>query len=320
MRFLKIAFACGIVGTIFTAGAAELNIPAVHFAIRTVEPVSVDGKLDEPGWKHAPVFTQNRGIGERKTAIRVLYDTRGIYFGIENWEPEPSKSGRAVQERDSAQILREDCDEIFLDPSAAGAGSYQFAANMAGAIYDIWEVDQLFTDRNWSASSAIAAVQVGDHFWTLEFFVGWQDLKKQGTAGALWYFLHRRHAYAGGVEEVYSSAKRFGYLVFVDGTVPDADAIAALVEKSEKGTWLLESGGKFFYHDGLKLRSGTEREMKAQILGLSQGAFAGEGRTLRAEFEVAAKQGGVSGLEGMLEAVRKASEIKQKNNLQTLFN
>src|SRR6188508_2319206 len=57
-------------------------------AVKTLEKITIDGKLDEAGWANAPIaqdFLQSEPREGEPSAelsqVRVLYDNQNIYFG-----------------------------------------------------------------------------------------------------------------------------------------------------------------------------------------------------------------------------------------------
>ena len=71
----------------WSSGLAARKIPAT----RTPEPIEIDGVLDEAAWDGAAsieAFTQLQPVAgapaSQRTVVRVLYDERMVYFGIEN--------------------------------------------------------------------------------------------------------------------------------------------------------------------------------------------------------------------------------------------
>src|SRR5215472_3612770 len=82
--------ATGAASIATSTGAADLAVLGPHVtAVRTEEPIDLDGKLDEPAWAHAIAangFTQKfPDEGERPseaTTLRVLYDDHALYIGF----------------------------------------------------------------------------------------------------------------------------------------------------------------------------------------------------------------------------------------------
>src|SRR4051794_7528457 len=74
-------------------------------------PPVIDGRLDEPAWKEAPVatgFTQNRprpgAPSSLRSEARVLVDNEAIYVGLTSFDPEPVKIQAPLARRDDETI------------------------------------------------------------------------------------------------------------------------------------------------------------------------------------------------------------------------
>jgi hypothetical protein len=92
---------CGVLA------AATPDGGRVAQATRVQLPLTLDGRLEEPGWEQAkPLqgFLQeepNEGeAGSQRSEVRILFDDTGIHFGIQCWDSEP--------ERIQAQLTRRD--------------------------------------------------------------------------------------------------------------------------------------------------------------------------------------------------------------------
>src|SRR5205823_6316470 len=82
----------------------------VAHAVRAEHPPKIDGTLDDPAWKAAsPVgdFRQREPLetqpATEKTEVRILYDSRHIYFGIHCYDREPTRIISTQLRRDLSQ-------------------------------------------------------------------------------------------------------------------------------------------------------------------------------------------------------------------------
>lgn len=152
------------------------------------EVFQLDGFLTEASWSEAPVldrFTQQEPREGRPasetTRVRVLYDSRHLYVGIEALDSEPERIVHRILQRD--RIMRadgfdqrpvfagDDAVAILLDPFDDNRNAYVFATNPNGAEFEalladegkefnvdwrgVWEVAGTRTDRGWSAELRI---------------------------------------------------------------------------------------------------------------------------------------------------------------------
>ncbi len=140
-------------------------------------PLSVDGRLTEPGWATAPVIERLVQVDPREgapasaeTTVRVLASPTALAIGIVCHDPDPSGIVSYSVRRD-APLDSEDHIRIVLGPSLDGRSGYIFAVNPNGARYDglinpggesnnpdwdaIWEAGAVRTPTGWSAEILI---------------------------------------------------------------------------------------------------------------------------------------------------------------------
>jgi hypothetical protein len=142
-------------------------------ATRSAGSISLNGVLDEPAWRDAPIasdFIQNDPKeGEPATydtEVRVLYDDQAIYFGVFARDAEPS--GIIVNDlKKDFDTGRSDGFRVIIDTFDDDRNGYQFAINPAGAKWDaqmsnegrennsnwdgIWDVRTRITEKGWYA-------------------------------------------------------------------------------------------------------------------------------------------------------------------------
>ena len=240
-----------------TAAAAPLRELAVHQAVKAAKTPTVDGRLDEPAWQRAPVFTRYRhdgGDNPQETSIRIVWDDQGITFGIVNSEAHPGRLRASVRTRDGGYVWSDDSAEFYLDPTATGYSLFKFDVNSVGTIGDTWQPDPGFVDQSWSASSARAAGRVGKTAWTLEFFVSWADLQRTPAPGDVWMFFHRRLAWTDKDAKLTTTStsgghygnRVFGYIYFVAGDPPEPMEVGRKLMIAPP-PWVAQTGGRWLW-------------------------------------------------------------------------
>src|SRR5512144_3233493 len=122
-------------------GPTPTSIRRVH-AARATGPIKVDGHLDEPDWKTADVvtnFLQEEPDGGHDatelTEVRVLFDSKNIFFGIRAFDSEPNKINARELVRD-AEFSNDDKVEILIDTFHDRRNAYRFAVNPLGVQQD----------------------------------------------------------------------------------------------------------------------------------------------------------------------------------------
>lgn len=314
--------------------AEELRILPLHFAVRAGKSPTLDGSLEDPAWSQAPAFSAYRllyGDKPQKTSLRIIYDHKGIYFGVKNYEDKTDKLKVTVRSRNGGHVWEDDSAEFYVDTTGTGAAMYKFDVNSVGAIADFWQVDMGFTDYNWSASTAVSATVKAKDFWTIEFFVGNTDLKVQPKPGDVWMFMHQRFTYTSGNRTAQSSSggnfgnRKFGYLFFVDTGFPAADDIIARIKKTVQAPWLVEFQGQYYYYDGKEQINGDQEHLKKVFTALVWKAIGelDEASSKALKDELAATEKKYTALEllSKLHGIfTQAVDLQQKNRVNTLFN
>lgn len=245
---------------IFTLLSATLLLGAVprELSFYIVEPLSgpppvIDGKLDEAVWRKAAVFsnylTFNRPLpepGKIRTEFRMLYDNRGIYLGIVNFEPHPEKLQRRITDFDNENIWRDDCAELFFDARANGISYHCFKINCIGTRMDFRRMDAAVYQTDWSGTGWTARTAIEKDRWNIEAFFPWSDLPEKADVSDLWMFCHVRFAYTSGnfigvtssLLGGYSNPRKFGYLYFKGKNESvTAEKIAARLGRSAEEPW-----------------------------------------------------------------------------------
>jgi hypothetical protein len=111
-------------------------MPTPYLAHYVHEPLTIDGRLDEDAWQHAPrsprfvdVIGGTPGLYNSQAAV--LWDQQALYVAF--WCEEPFVQA-SFTERDSLIFLENDI-EVFID---GGDCYYEFELNALGTIYEVF--------------------------------------------------------------------------------------------------------------------------------------------------------------------------------------
>ena len=136
-----------------SARAESIANGAHDFSDRIVEAspltgeITLDGRLDEPGWQQCVPITElyqqqpreGAPVSE-KTEIRILYSPKTLYIGVFCFDREPegivARKMRREESSRSDPIFSDDSIHIVIDPFATGQTAYMFSTNPLGARYD----------------------------------------------------------------------------------------------------------------------------------------------------------------------------------------
>jgi hypothetical protein len=151
-------------------------------AVRTTQPMTVDGRLDEAVWAEAPRiehFMDRRTLRleSLETVGRLSYDDDTLYVAMECFDPKPAEIAAAMPARDQHRL----CDSIEVF-TAARAGSQTLAhwiVDSRGTVLDARaakDVDgPVVYTAKWD-SSAHTAVSRGTDRWTVELAIPRADM------------------------------------------------------------------------------------------------------------------------------------------------
>ncbi len=177
--------------------------PAVK-ASRTSSPPRVDGILDDPCWVSAEPFSAfiqtYPNPGEKPaygTEVKVIYDERTIYIGVNCLDPEPSKIDMRLIRRDRSEVT--DKVQIQLDPYLTKKEAYAFQVCASSSLADfftynefstnmewngIWEARSSITPEGWSCEIAIPFSEMRI-FHSSELPMGFQVIRRIARLGEL---------------------------------------------------------------------------------------------------------------------------------------
>ncbi len=161
--------------------------------------LKLDGNLDKPFWKGAPVYDLKDLVTGKspisKTTFQVAWSDGSLVFGIRCADADMNNLSISTTKHGDEKIYSDDELELFLETPAHAY--YQITINAAGALIDL---DRDRGRPQW-ASEAESAVYRGTDFWSLEIRIpttcetpeGGLDRRKRvegkkPDAAAPWYF------------------------------------------------------------------------------------------------------------------------------------
>jgi hypothetical protein len=160
--------------------------------IKTDSPLKVDGLLDEPIWESAPEAShfiqlqpEKGNQASERTVVKVLFDSRYIYFGFWCYDTEPEKIAARMTKRDT-DIRADDSVYVLIDTFHDRRTCYYVCTNLLGTQWDgrITENGRTF-DATWDGIWKSAA-QRTDFGWTAEFAVELSSIKYEPGENRTW--------------------------------------------------------------------------------------------------------------------------------------
>lgn len=149
MRLFSIFLFILLFGTALFADdeTSTIHIPRISL------PISIDGKVDDPGWKQATkidnfyTYRPVDGIpAEEKTAVLIGYNQTSLYVAFICFDPYPKNVRASISRRD--EIDEDDDITIFLDTFNSGKEAYIFTFNPYGIQADGLYSDMIGADYN----------------------------------------------------------------------------------------------------------------------------------------------------------------------------
>ncbi len=169
---------------VFSPERRELVIPRVKPGM---PPLALDGGLNDPAWSQAAVATDFRLQGSRvlaaqQTLVRMMYDDKALYIGVECRESRMDKILMSSKGLDSAGVFTDDTVELFIGQRPNFEETYWHVAITPGnARYDDVAIEK---DYNLKMDSA---TKLGKDAWTVEIVIPFASLGlKEAPAGKAW--------------------------------------------------------------------------------------------------------------------------------------
>src|SRR3989441_3584656 len=201
-----ILLSVGVVSVVGQTPANGGDSPSMRsvVAVRADKAPELDGSLKDAGWQDAGLISnfRQREPFERqppteKTEVRVLYDSRYLYFGIQCFDSEPKKIVATELRRD-ADFSVDDNFTVLLSPDNDKRNGYTFTTNPLGTQFDALISDEgRVNDPNWDGIWKSSAHIVSDG-WTATIAIPFSTLNfktsNNVTVGMnLWRFIRRKN-------------------------------------------------------------------------------------------------------------------------------
>jgi uncharacterized repeat protein (TIGR03806 family) len=181
--------------------------PPTAFECRWADtPITLDGKDDDPAWKHAqtidtfhlPWLGEKARMGRTATRAKLLWDREYLYFFA---EMEDSDLFADVTEHDG-DTWKNDVFELFFRPDRDKPGYYEFQVNAAGTTFDAFFPKRDFGNFEKQKKAGEFHIQArvrlrgtlnkrddADEGWSVEGRIPWTDFLRTGgrpEPGEVW--------------------------------------------------------------------------------------------------------------------------------------
>jgi hypothetical protein len=167
------------------------HLSRIVTAVRISEPITLDGRFDEPAWERAvPLgnFLQRRPRnGEpmtERTEVRFLYDDDNLYIGVYCFDSDPDgivvnslQKDYPTQESDGVTVL--------IDSLHDRRSGFTFVTNPAGARRDVQLSNDGSGNVNWDGVWDVKT-STNDQGWFAEYIVPFKTLRFSGAPSQEW--------------------------------------------------------------------------------------------------------------------------------------
>ncbi|HEX6849626.1 MAG TPA: DUF5916 domain-containing protein, partial [Chitinophagaceae bacterium] len=157
-------------------------------AVKTNQPLKIDGNLDDAAWREASVatdFIQNfpdaGQLSTVRTEVRILYDNGAVYVGAMLYD-DPQLIRKQLTARDQEQQTDVDYFSVFFDTYHDKQNGFQFLVTSANVQTDS-RLSPNFTgdfgdygDKTWDAVWE-SKTKILDNGWTVEMRIPYFSLR-----------------------------------------------------------------------------------------------------------------------------------------------
>jgi hypothetical protein len=158
-------------------------------AFRAPGGITIDGRLNEEGWKRAPVsgFTQKNPVEGAPptypTDVWVLYDDEAMYVGARLHDPSPDSIIDRIGRRDAD--IDGDWFYVGIDSYHDRRTGFFFGVYASGSITDGTLYNDSWDDDSWDGIWD-AATAIDDSGWVAELKIPYSQLRFTGQDSYVW--------------------------------------------------------------------------------------------------------------------------------------
>ncbi|MGE5761317.1 MAG: DUF5916 domain-containing protein, partial [Gemmatimonadota bacterium] len=172
-----------------TVDSPLIMVPQVR-AMRAMQPLVVDGRLDDPVWRTAERVTgflqrdplEGKAPSE-STVVYVAYDDAAIYIGARMYDAHPDSIVGRLGRRDD--YANSDRFNVFLDPYHDRRSGVYFGVDAAGTLYDGVLLNDDWDDDSWDGVWD-GRVQIDSLGWTAELRIPYSQLRFHAAPQYVW--------------------------------------------------------------------------------------------------------------------------------------
>ena len=171
-----------LVGLIFLLGSSPLLAQRTMTAVRTQEPILIDGKGNEGAWSNAGIlddfqqnFPQDSVPAMAKTVVHMLYDDENIYFYGICYENTPGPAIVSSLKRDFEWSQNENIS-FYIDTFNDLTNGFSFGVSAAGVQREGLMVNGSDVATDWD-NKWFSAIQRYDDRWEFEMAIPFKTIR-----------------------------------------------------------------------------------------------------------------------------------------------
>lgn len=145
------------------------------------ERPTIDGRIDEAAWRHAPVATDFVQIrpdegdpATERSEVRILAADDALYVAFRAFDADPGAIEGQLTRRDQESFS--DWVHIAIDSYHDKRTAFQFGVNPRGVKQDVYRYDDTRRDSDWDAVWEVETT-IDDQGWTAEFRIPYSQLR-----------------------------------------------------------------------------------------------------------------------------------------------
>jgi hypothetical protein len=172
------------------ANGRQTSVPSIRAQRVELEPIRVDGVLDEPVWRAAEAGTgfsmhepDRGGIPTEETVFKVAYDDDAIYFAVACYEKDANQTKSALSRRD--RLTDSDLVSVYIDPYLDRTTGYNFRVNPDGVQGDRYVFNDGDMDRDWDAVWQAETHRNGEG-WSVEMRIPFSTIRYRPEESMTW--------------------------------------------------------------------------------------------------------------------------------------
>jgi hypothetical protein len=159
-------------------------------AVRITEEITLDGRLDEPGWKLAAPMTdfiqripRTGELSDERTEVRVLYDDDNLYVGVTAFDSRPALVIKELKK--DFDINGTDLIQVIIDSLHDGRSGFSLSVNPAGAKRDNQLSSNNSSNVDWDGVWDVKA-RKSEEGWIAEFEIPFKTMRFSNAPSQVW--------------------------------------------------------------------------------------------------------------------------------------